>query len=46
MFAYVILRTGVEDSEDTIINDLISIIKTKIGSIAIPERFLVSTLVV
>ena len=44
IYAYIILRSGVEDSEKVITDDLIHLVRVKIGALAVPERFLVCCL--
>jgi acetyl-CoA synthetase len=41
IYAYVILRRDVEDDESSIVTDLVHRVRSKIGSLAVPERFLV-----
>jgi acetyl-CoA synthetase len=42
IFAYVILKDGVTDDEEIIKKDLIQLIKTQIGSFAIPQHILIT----
>ena len=41
VFAFVILKDGVTDSEEAIKEDLKKLIKIQIGSFAVPQGFLV-----
>ena len=41
IYAYVILKDGVTDSEEEIKKDLIQLVKTQIGSFAVPQHILV-----
>ena len=42
IYAYVILKDGVDDDEQVIEEDLKKLIKTQIGSFAVPQQILVS----
>ena len=42
IYAFVIEKDGVEDSEDEVIQHLRQLIRKQIGGFAIPEHFLVS----
>lgn len=42
VYAFVILKDGVTDSEEVVKEDLKKLIKTQIGSFAVPQGFLVS----
>ena len=42
IYAYVILKDGVTDDEDSIKQDLKKLIKTQIGSFAVPNEILVT----
>ena len=46
IYAYVILKDGVTDSEEVVIKALRNIVRTQIGGFAIPETFLVSVHVI
>lgn len=41
IYAYVILKDGVTDNEDDIKKDLVQLVKSQIGSFAIPQFILV-----
>lgn len=43
IYAYAILKDGVTESEEEVIEGLRNIVKTQIGSFAVPEILLVSS---